>query len=123
MNLTPLVRACLATKLPRGLFTDQGGLYLKDSQIRANLRGQHVAVEDLVLAVSDTLSDLAQIKDCDADDVWPIAIHALAKRDYLAPSCLGMIVTLAMMPTEGAIDPDEWAIVVRSAPQLSTQTP
>ena len=109
MNPTPLVRACLATKLPRGLFTDQGGLYLKDSEIRANLRQQHVATERFVLALADLFNyDLR-------DSLWPLA-SGIAKRHDLPASMVGALAFATMLPEDGAVHPDAWGVFVWDAP-------
>ncbi len=113
-NPTPLIRACLAVRLPKGLFTDQGGLYLKDSQIRANLRQQHVSTERLVLALSCTISELRMLPR-DANSVWSVARANIDARG-LPASMVGMLATLAMLPEEGAIDPDEWGLLIEAAP-------
>lgn len=108
-NPTPLIRACLAVRLPKGLFTDQGGLYLKDSQIRANLRGQHASAERFVLALADLFAyDLS-------DNLWPLA-KGIAIRHDLPSSMIGALAFAAMLPQEGAVDPDEWGIFVFDAP-------
>ena len=111
-NPTPLIRACLAVRLPKGLFTDQGGLYLKDSQIRANLRGQHVSTERLVLALAALLNDLSESED--SADVWQIAIVVVQLRD-LPKTMIGVLATLAMLSQEGTIDPDEWGLLIEAA--------
>ncbi len=111
MNPTPLIRACLAVRLPKGLFTDQGGLYLKDSQIRANLRGQHASAERFVLALADLFTyDLS-------DSLWPLA-KGIAKRHDLPTTMVGALAFAAMLPEEGAVALDEWGVFVFDAPNF-----
>ncbi len=115
MNPTPLIRACLAVRLPKGLFTDQGGLYLKDSQVRTNLRQQHVSTERFVLALADVLAGPDLALDESVTDVWQLAAAVVKERD-LPASMIGMLAALAMLPEEGAIDADEWGFMVEAAP-------
>ncbi len=110
MNPTPLIRACLTVRLPKGLFTDQGGLYLKDSQIRSNLRSQHVSTTQLVVALADLL-----LYDLSDGALWPIAA-GIAQRHDLPASMTGALAALAMLPQEGAVAPDDWGIFVDDAP-------
>jgi len=124
-NPTPLIRACLAIRLPKGLFTDQGGLYLKDSQIRANLRKQHVGAERLVLALADVLAQSLALSRAsvalhgddiaEPGDVWQLAAAVVKERD-LPASMIGALALATMLPEEGAVDPDEWGIFVFDAP-------
>jgi len=109
-NPTPLIRACLAIRLPKGLFTDQGGLYLKDSQIRANLRKQHVGAERFVLALADLFN-----YDLSGGALWPLA-KGIAKRHDLPASMVGALALAAMLPEEGAVEPDELGFFVEAAP-------
>jgi hypothetical protein len=111
--MTPLTRACAALRLPRGLYLLRGEAPISDGAIRANLRQQHVAVERLVLALAHTFTLLKLGED--ASDVWSAAAHAAAHGD-LPASMIGMLAALAMLPEEGAVEPDEWALVVEAAP-------
>ncbi len=111
MNPTPLIHACLAVRLPKGLFTDQGGLYLKDSQIRANLRSQHASAERFVLALADLFTyDLS-------DSLWPLAKGIVIRHD-LPVSMVGALAFAAMLPQEGAVAPDELGGFVFDAPNF-----
>jgi len=112
-NPTPLIRACLAIRLPKGLFTDQGGLYLKDSQIRANLRKQHVGAERLVLALADMFEGVSGALS--ATDAWMFADVVVRVHD-LPASIVGALAFAAMLPEEGAVEPDEWGFFVEAAP-------
>ena len=74
MTRSPLARACVALRLPAGLYLDRGergGTTMKDAEIRAALRRQHVATERLALALADVLALLQGSED--ASDVWPAA--------------------------------------------------
>jgi hypothetical protein len=113
MTRSPLTRACVALHLPRGLYLLRGEGPLSDGEIRANLRQQHVATERLVLALAHTLTLLKLGED--ASDVWSAAAHAAAHGD-LPTSMIGVLVALAVLPEEGAIDVEEWALVVKGAP-------
>ncbi len=113
MTRSPLTRACAALRLPRGLHLLRGEVPLSDAEIRANLRQQHVGVERLVLALAETLTLLQGSED--STDVWPAANAVVGRRD-LPASMIGAIVALAMLPEEGAVEPDEWALVVEAAP-------
>lgn len=118
MNPTPLIRACLAVRLPKGLFTDQGGLYLKDSQIRSILRNHPTAVECLIVALADLIDQLRIAESEDVSDVWYYADVVVLRRD-LPPSMVGVLAGLAMLPEEGSVDPAEWALMVNGCPELS----
>ena len=113
MTRSPLFRACAALRLPRGLCLDRGDLPLSDDLIRLALCRQHVATERLVLALADTLALLQGSED--ASDVWPAA-NAIAERHNLPPSTIGMLAALAMLPEEGAVEPDAWGFMVEAAP-------
>ena len=113
MTRSPLHRACMALRLPRGLYCLRGDLPLSDAEIRANLRRQHVATERLTLALADTIAAIAG--DEDVADVWPTATAMALTRD-LPDSMIGFLVALATLPEEGAVEPDEWALVVEAAP-------
>jgi hypothetical protein len=113
MTRSPLLRACVTLRVPRGLYLLRGEVPLSDGAIRLALRQQHVATERLVLALAHTLTLLKLGED--ASDVWSAAAHAAAHGD-LPASMVGMLAALAMLPDEGAINPDEWALVVEAAP-------
>ena len=116
MTRSPLFRACVALRLPAGLYLDRGehgGTPMKDGAIRANLRRQHVAAERLALALADVLALLQGSED--ASDVW-IAAPALAERHNLPASMVGALAFAAMLPEEGAVEPDEWGFMVEAAP-------
>ena len=113
MTRSPLHRACAALRLPRGLCLDRGDLPLSDAEIRANLRKQHVATARLVLALTETLTLLQGSED--ATDVWPAANAVVKERD-LPASMVGVLAALAMLPEEGAVEPDEWGFFCEAAP-------
>ncbi len=122
MTRSPLLRACAALRLPRGLYLLQGDLPLSDAEIRANLRRQPPAAERLALALADVLASLVGGQDADgerqtpeADDVWRVVAEVIVWRE-LPPSVGGMLAALAMLPEGGAVEPDEWALVVEAAP-------
>lgn len=111
--MTPLARACRALRLPKGLYLDRGDLPMRDAEIRASLRQQPAAAERLTLALADTLAALVGIED--AADVWTVVAEVIISRE-LPPSVGGMLAALAMLPDEGSVEPDEWALVVEAAP-------
>ena len=113
MTRSPLLRACVALRLPRGLYCLRGEVPLSDAEIRANLRRQHVATERLVLALADVLALLEGSED--ASDVWP-ATNAIVERRDLPASMIGALAALAMLPEEGAVEPDEWGFFCEAAP-------
>ena len=116
MTRSPLARACVALRLPAGLYLDRGehgGTPMKDSAIRASLRQQHVATERLVLALADVLALLDDGED--ASDVWPAA-NAIAERRDLPASMVGALAFAAMLPEEGGVEPDEWGFFCEAAP-------
>ena len=115
MTRSPLFRACMALRLPRGLFCLRGDLPLSDAEIRANLRHQHVATERLVLALADVLAGPDLALDEPVTDVWQIAARVVKERD-LPASLIGALALAAMLPDEGAIDPDELGLWVEAAP-------
>ena len=109
MTRSPLLRACVALRLPRGLYCLRGDLPLSDAEIRANLRRQHVATERLVLALADLFNyDLS-------DSLWPLA-KGIAIRHDLPASMIGALALAAMLPEEGAVEPDEWGFFCEAAP-------
>jgi hypothetical protein len=116
MTRSPLTRACAALRLPRGLYHDRGDLPLSDAEIRLALRKQPAVTERLVLALTDTLDDLAPYDAATADLVWQSAASALDRHADLPSSMIGVLVAFAMLPEEGAIDVEEWALVVTGAP-------
>ena len=109
-SASPLFRACVALRLPRGLYLDRGDLPLSDDLIRLALRRQHVATERLVLALADLLG-----YDLSNGALWPLA-KGIAKERDLPASMVGALALAAMLPEEGDADPDEWALVVEAAP-------
>ena len=113
MTRSPLHRACMALRLPRGLYCLRGDLPLSDAEIRANLRRQHVAAERLVLALAETLTLLQRSKK--TSDVWSAA-NAVVDGRALPASMIGAIALAAMLPEEGSVEPNEWALVVEAAP-------
>ena len=113
MTRSPLLRACVAFRLPRGLYLLRGEVPLSDAEIRANLRRTPAAAERLVLALAETLTLLQGSED--STDVWPAA-NAVVDGSDLPASMVGVLVTLAMLPEEGAVEPSEWALVVEAAP-------
>lgn len=112
--MTPLARACKALHLPPGLYLLRGELPLSDADIRFALRRQHVATERLVLALADTLAGMLAGEIEDSAEVWPIAAHVVKTRD-LPASMVGALAALAMLPEEGAVEPDEWGFFVEAA--------
>ena len=115
MTRSPLLRACVVLRLPRGLYCVRGEVPLSDAEIRANLRRQHVATERLVLALADVLDGMQRGKIEDSAEIWPIAAHVVKERD-LPASMIGALALAAMLPEEGAIDPDELGLWVEAAP-------
>ena len=110
MTRSPLHRACVALRLPRGLYCLRGDLPLSDAEIRANLRQQHVAAERFVLALADLLG-----YDLSNGALWPLA-KGIAIRHDLPDSMVGALALAAMLPEEGAVEPDEWGFMVEAAP-------
>ena len=110
MTRSPLFRACAALRLPRGLYCLRGDLPLSDAEIRANLRKQHVATERLVLALADLFN-----YDLSGGALWPLA-KGIAKRHDLPASMIGALALAAMLPEEGAVEPDEWGFFCEAAP-------
>jgi len=108
--MTPLTRACAALRLPCRLYRDRGDLPLSDAEIRANLRQQHVAAERLVLALADLFN-----YDLSGGALWPLA-KGIAKRHDLPASMIGALALAAMLPEEGAVEPDELGFFVEAAP-------
>ena len=115
MTRSPLLRACMALRLPRGLCLDRGDLPLSDDLIRLALCRQHVATERLVLALADVLAGPDLALDEPVTDVWQLAAAVVKERD-LPASMIGMLAFAAMLPEEGTIEPDDWALVVEAAP-------
>jgi len=115
MTRSPLFRACAALRLPRGLYCLRGDLPLSDAEIRANLRKQHVATERLVLALADVLAGPDLALDEPVTDVWRLAAAVVKERD-LPASMIGALALAAMLPEEGAVEPDEWGFFVEAAP-------
>ncbi len=113
MTRSPLLRACASLRLPRGLYLLRGEVPLSDAVIRANLRKQPAATERLVLALAETLTLLQGSED--STDVWSAA-NAVVDGSDLPASMIGVLVALAMLPEEGAVEPDEWGLVVEAAP-------
>ena len=109
MTRSPLFRACAALRLPRGLYCLRGDLPLSDAEIRLALRQQHVSTERLVLALADLFNyDLS-------DSLWPLA-KGIAIRHDLPASMVGALALAAMLPEEGAVEPDELGLMVEAAP-------
>jgi hypothetical protein len=115
MTRSPLLRACVAFRLPRGLYLLRGEVPLSDAEIRANLRRTPAAAERLVLALAETLSGMLIRQIDDSAEIWPMAAAVVRDR-RLPASMVGVLVTLAMLPEEGAVEPSEWALVVEAAP-------
>ena len=126
MTRSPLLRACMALRLPRGLYCLRGDLPLSDDLIRGDLplsddlirlalRQQHVATERLVLALADVLDGMQRGEIEDSAEIWPIAAAVVKERD-LPASMVGAHALAAMLPEEGAIDPDELGLWVEAAP-------
>jgi len=105
----------MALRLPRGLYCLRGDLPLSDDLIRLALRRQHVATERLVLALADVLAGPDLALDEPVTDVWQLAAAVVKKRD-LPASMVGALALAAMLPEEGAIDPDELGLWVEAAP-------
>jgi len=114
-SASPLFRACVALRLPRGLYCLRGDLPLSDAEIRANLRKQHVATERLVLALADVLAGPDLALDEPVTDVWRLAAAVVKERD-LPASMIGALALAAMLPEEGAVEPDEWGFWMEAAP-------
>ena len=125
MTRPPLRRACMALRLPRGLYCVRGDIPLSDAEIRANLRQQHVATERLVLALADVLTQSLALSRAsvalhgddiaEPGDVWQLAAAIVKERD-LPPSMIGALALAAMLPEEGAVEPDEWGFFCEAAP-------
>ena len=115
MTRSPLFRACMALRLPRGLFCLRGDLPLSDAEIRANLRKQHVATERLVLALADVLAGPDLALDEPVTDLWQLATRVVKERD-LPASLIGVLALAAMLPEEGSVEPDELGLWVEAAP-------
>lgn len=113
MGRSPLLRACAAMRLPRGLYLLRGEVPLSDAEIRLALRKQPAAAERLVLALADVFDGAKE--SIDASDAWLFSDVVVRARD-LPASMIGVLVALAMLPEEGAVEPDEWALVVEAAP-------
>ena len=113
MNRSPLHRACVALRLPRGLYCLRGDLPLSDAEIRANLRKQHVGAERLVLALADMFEGVNGTLS--ATDAWMFADVVVRARD-LPASMIGAIALAAMLPEEGAVEPDELGFFCEAAP-------
>jgi hypothetical protein len=111
--LPPLFRACMALRLPRGLYCLRGGVPLSDAEIRANLRKQHVATEQLVLALSDVFDGAKE--SIDASDAWLFSDVVVRARD-LPASMIGVLALAAMLPEEGVVEPDELGFWMEAAP-------
>ena len=114
-SASPLLRACVALRLPRGLYCLRGEVPLSDAEIRANLRRQHVATERLVLALADVLAGPDLALDEPVTDVWQIAAAVVKERD-LPASMVGALALAAMLPEEGSVEPDELGLWVEAAP-------
>ena len=127
MTRSPLLRACMALRLPRGLYcyNARADVPLSDAEIRANLRRQHVATERLILALADVFAQsLALSREsvalhgddiAEPGDVWQIAARVAKERD-LPPSMIGALALAAVLPEEGSVEPDEWGFFVEAAP-------
>ena len=115
MTRSPLLRACVALRLPRGLYCLRGDLPLSDDLIRLALRRQHVATERLVLALADVLDGMQHGKIEDSAEIWPIAAAVVKERD-LPASMVGALALAAMLPAEGSVEPDEWGFFCEAAP-------
>ncbi len=114
MTRSPLHRACMALRLPRGLYCLRGEVPLSDTEIRANLRRQHVATERLVLALADVLDGMQRGEIEDSAEIWPIAAAIVKERD-LPASMVGALALAAMLPEEGSVEPDELGFFVEAA--------
>ena len=125
MTRSPLLRACVALRLPRGLYCLRADVPLSDAEIRANLRKQHVATERLVLALADVLDTSLALSRAsvalhgddigEPGDVWQIAARVAKDRD-LPASLIGVLALTAMLPEEGSVEPDELGLWVEAAP-------
>ena len=115
MTRSPLLRACVALRLPRGLYCLRGDVPLSDAEIRANLRRQHVATERIVLALADVLAGPDLALDEPVTDVWQLAAAVVKERD-LPVSMIGALALAAILPEEGAVDADELGFWVEAAP-------
>ena len=127
MTRSPLLRACVVLRLPRGLYcyNARADVPLSDVEIRLALRQQHVATERLVLALADVLTQSLALSRAsvalhgddiaEPGDVWQLAA-AVVKTHDLPPSMLGALALAAMLPEEGAVEPDEWGFMVEAAP-------
>ena len=115
MTRSPLLRACVALRLPRGLYCLRGDVPLSDAEIRASLRQQHVSAERLVLALADVLAGPDLALDEPVTDVWQLAAAVVKERD-LPASMVGALAFAAILPEEGALDPDEWGFFCEAAP-------
>ena len=127
MTRSPLHRACMALRLPRGLYcyNARADVPLSDAEIRANLRRQHVATERLVLALADVLAQSLTLSResvalhgddiAEPGDVWQIAAAVVKERD-LPASLVGALALAAMLPEEGSVEPDELGLWVEAAP-------
>ena len=115
MTRSPLFRACVARRLPRGLYCLRGEAPLSDTEIRLALRRQHVATERLVLALADVLAGPDLALDEPITDVWQLAAAVVKERD-LPASMVGALALAAMLPEEGTIEPDEWGFFCEAAP-------
>ena len=115
MTRSPLVRACVALRLPRGLYcyNARADVPLADAEIRLALRQQHVATEQFVLALADMFEGVNG--PLCATDAWMFADVVVRARD-LPASMIGMLAALAMLPEEGTIEPDEWGFFCEAAP-------
>ena len=117
MTRSPLFRACVALRLPRGLYcyNARADVPLSDAEIRLALRRQHVATERLVLALADVLGGMLSGEIEDSAEIWPIAAFVVKERD-LPASMIGALAFAAMLPEEGTIEPDEWGFFCEAAP-------
>ena len=117
MTRSPLFRACVALRLPRGLYcyNARADVPLTDAEIRAALRRQHVAAERLVLALADVLAGPDLALDEPVTDVWRLAAAVVKERD-LPASMIGALAFAAMLPEEGGVEPDEWGFFCEAAP-------
>ena len=113
MTRSPLLRACVALRLSRGLYCLRGEVPLSDAEIRANLRRQHVGAERLVLALADMFEGVNGTLS--ATDAWMFADVVVRARD-LPASMIGAIALAAMLPEEGAVEPDELGFFCEAAP-------
>ena len=127
MTRSPLFRACVALRLPRGLYcyNARADVPLTDAEIRAALRRQHVATERLTLALADVLTTSLTLSResvaihgddiAEPGDVWQLAAAVVKERD-LPASMVGALALAAMLPEEGTIEPDEWGFFCEAAP-------